>query len=144
MSSVLQKGGVAGWPQLLQILLVHLDSSDANTVIGALSALHLICEDCGAELDQAAVGRPMTVILPKLLPFMRANNTRMRQLALACVNHAVIDAPLTLTANIDQYLDGLFALTNDPSSRVRLLVCEAFARLVETCVERLVPVKENF
>lgn len=139
MSSVLRRGGITAWPQLLSILTAHLDSSDANTVTGALRALLIICEDCGAELDSADAGRPITVILPKLLPFLRAPNARMRQLALGCVNFCVHDAPLVLLANIDSYLEGLFALVGDESPKVRLLVCEAFVRLTDSLVDRLVP-----
>ncbi|KAK4253830.1 hypothetical protein QN277_010454 [Acacia crassicarpa] len=34
---------------------------------------------------------------------------------------------------MDQYLQGLFILANDPAAEVRKLVCEAFVQLIEVC-----------
>ncbi|KAK4253829.1 hypothetical protein QN277_010454 [Acacia crassicarpa] len=38
-----------------------------------------------------------------------------------------------LYASMDQYLQGLFILANDPAAEVRKLVCEAFVQLIEVC-----------
>jgi transportin-1 len=105
-----------------------------------LRALLIICEDCGAELDTPNAGRPIATILPRLVPFLRAPNTRMQQLALACINFCITDVPTVLATCIDSFLEGLFALAGSADSKlIRLAVCEAFVRLSETFIDHLQP-----
>lgn len=43
VSVVVQIGGVAGWPELLQALVTCLDSNDLNHMEGAMDALSKVC-----------------------------------------------------------------------------------------------------
>ncbi|KAG4998676.1 hypothetical protein JHK85_030115 [Glycine max] len=120
ISVVVQIEGVVGWPELLQALVSCLDSNDLNHMEGAMDALSKICEDIPQYLDSDVPGlaeRPINIFLPRLF---RA-----------------------LYVSMDQYLQGLFILANDPVAEVRKLVCAAFVQLIEVRPSFLEPHLRN-
>ncbi|KAH9694608.1 transportin-1 [Citrus sinensis] len=120
VSVVVQLGGIAGWLELLQALVTCLDSNDINHMEGAMDALSKICEDIPQVLDSDVPGlaeRPINIFLPRLLQ--------------------------ALFVSMDQYLQGLFLLSNDPSAEVRKLVCAAFNLLIEVRPSFLEPHLRN-
>lgn len=134
VSVVVQLGGILGWPELLQALVNCLDSSDVNLMEGAMDALSKICEDIPQVLDSDVTGlseRPISIILPRLYKLFQSPHASLRKLSLGSVNQYIMLMPAALFVSMDQYLQGLFILANDPSSEVRKLVCAAFVQLIE-------------
>ncbi|KAM1243604.1 hypothetical protein ACFX11_035368 [Malus domestica] len=131
---VVQLEGILGWPELLQALVNCLDSNDLNHMEGAMDALSKICEDIPQLLDSDVPGlpeRPINVFFPRLLKFFQSPHASLRKLSLGSVNQYIMLMPAALHASMDQYLQGLFILANDPSSEVRKLVSAAFVQLIE-------------
>ncbi|GAB2285053.1 Transportin-1 [Dionaea muscipula] len=134
ISVIVQLEGVAGWHELLHVLLTCLDSNNVNHMEGAMDALSKICEDVPQVLDSDVPGmteRPINVFLPKFFKFFQSPHALLRKLALDSVNQYVMLMPSFLYKAMDQYLQGLFVLANDPVPEVRKLVCAAFVQLIE-------------
>ncbi|PQQ14460.1 transportin-1 isoform X2 [Prunus yedoensis var. nudiflora] len=146
ISVVVQLGGILGWPELLQALVNCLDSNDLNHMEGAMDALSKICEDIPQLLDSDVPGlpeRPINIFLPRLLKFFESPHSSLRKLSLGSVNQYIMLMPGALYAAMDQYLQGLFVLANDPSSEVRKLVSAAFVQLIEVRPSFLEPHLRN-
>ncbi|XP_034227487.1 transportin-1 isoform X3 [Prunus dulcis] len=146
ISVVVQLGGILGWPELLQALVNCLDSNDLNHMEGAMDALSKICEDIPQLLDSDVPGlpeRPINIFLPRLLKFFESPHSSLRKLSLGSVNQYIMLMPGALYASMDQYLQGLFVLSNDPSSEVRKLVSAAFVQLIEVRPSFLEPHLRN-
>lgn len=106
---------------------------------GALGTIYLLCEDSGGRLDTEEAGRPLNVLVPKLIGFFSSNQESFRKYALASLNHFIADMPLALVVNIQSFLSGIFLLSNDPSPEVRRKVCQAIVTLLEVKQEYLMP-----
>ncbi|MQL89605.1 hypothetical protein Taro_022175 [Colocasia esculenta] len=134
ISVIVQQGRIFSWPELLQALLHCLDSNDFNHMEGALDALSKICEDIPEELDTDVPGlveRPINIFMPRLLQFFQSPHATLRKLSLGSINQYIVVMPKALHISMDQYLQGLFLLSNDPASEVRKLVCAALVQLIE-------------
>ncbi|KAK3193287.1 hypothetical protein Dsin_024597 [Dipteronia sinensis] len=146
VSVVVQLGGILGWPELLQALVNCLDSNDVNHMEGAMDALSKICEDIPQVLDSDVAGlaeRPINIFLPRFLKFFQSPHSSLRKLSLGSVNQYIMLMPTALYASMDQYLQGLFVLANDPATEVRKLVCAAFVQLIEVRPSFLEPHLNN-
>ncbi len=89
------------WPALLPYLVQCLDSGQPLAVDGALNALAKICEDIPERLDSETLGRPLNVVLPKLLAFFGHPELTWRKSAIGAVNQFLLTMPTALTANMD-------------------------------------------
>lgn len=146
ISVVVQLGGVLGWPELLQALVNCLDSNDLNHMEGAMDALSKICEDIPQVLDLDVPGlaeRPINIFLPRLLQLFQSPHASLRKLSLGSVNQYIMPMPGALYVSMDEYLQGLFVLANDPAPEVRKLVCAAFVQLIEVRPSFLEPHLRN-
>ncbi|GMG98868.1 hypothetical protein Nepgr_000708 [Nepenthes gracilis] len=146
ISVIVQLGGIAGWHELLHALLTCLDSNDLNHMEGAMDALSKICEDVPQVLDSDVPGmaeRPINVFLPRFFKLFQSSQVLLRKLALGSVNQYIMLLPSFLYMSMDQYLQGLFILANDPTVEVRKLVCAAFVQLIEVHPSFLEPHLRN-
>ncbi|KAK4746628.1 hypothetical protein SAY87_025665 [Trapa incisa] len=146
VSTVIQIGGIIGWPELLQAIVNFLDSDDLNHMEGAMDALSKICEDIPQVLDSDVPGlseRPINVFLPRMLQFFQSPHTSLRKLSVASVNQYIMLMPAALYAAMGRYLQGLFILANDSAGEVRKLVCSAFVQLIEIRPDFLKPHLRN-
>ncbi|PIN07339.1 Nuclear transport receptor Karyopherin-beta2/Transportin (importin beta superfamily) [Handroanthus impetiginosus] len=146
ISTLVQIGGVAGWPELLHALLKCLDSNDVNHMEGAMDALSKICEDAPQVLDSDVAGsseRPIDAFLPRFLQLFQSPHSTLRKLSLGSVNQYIMLMPKVLYLSMDKYLQGLFVLANDPAPEVRKLVCSAFVQLIEVRSAALEPHLRN-
>ena len=125
---------IVGWPGILQHLIASLDSQDPNLQVVAFNALSKICEDAGKELikDDAALGKPLHFLIPKLISFFHHPKAELRVYALTAVNVFLYLMPLVMRMNLDAFLQAVFALAkSDDNSEVRKRVCQAFVLLLE-------------
>jgi transportin-1 len=146
ISVVVQQVHVRGWPEIFQAIAQCLDSNDFNHMEGALDALSKICEDMPVELDTDVPGlsdRPINVFLPRLLQFFSSPHVTLRKLALGTVNQFIVSLPTALFVNMDNFLQGLFSLADDPAPEVRKLVCAALVELLEVQPSFLQPHIKN-
>jgi hypothetical protein len=143
VTTIVTKGKIEGWPSLMQSLIHLLDSTDPNVVEGALSTVFLICEDNAGRLDSEEAGRPLNILIPKLLMFFRSPNENFRRYALASLNHFIVDMPGALLVSMDNFMQGIFFLSSDPSAEVRRKVCQALVTLLEVRQDFLIPHVRN-
>jgi len=144
ITEIVTRGGILGWPQLLPELLA-LIGNESGTVTpetqeGAMAALAKVCEDNKKMLDKDYQGqRPLTFIIPKLIEFTANEKAKVRSLALGTINAFIPQKPQALLISIDDLLNRLFQLANDPSADVRRQVCRAFVQIVEIRPDKILP-----
>jgi transportin-1 len=139
ITTLVARGGLENWRDLLPNLCQHLDSSDYNVCEGAFGALQKICEDSAELLDSEVLDRPLNVLIPKFLQFFKHNSPKVRSHAIACVNQFIITRTQALMLHIDNFIENLFFLSTDEDPEVRKNVCRALVMLVEVRMDRLIP-----
>ncbi|XP_050403950.1 transportin-1 isoform X2 [Patella vulgata] len=139
VTTVVAKGELRNWPELLPTLCQCLDSEDYNICEGAFGALQKICEDSAECLDNDVVNRPLNILIPKFLQFFRHQSPKIRSHAIACVNQFIISRTQALMIHIDTFIENLFFLATDEDTDVRKNVCRALVMLVEVRMDRLMP-----
>jgi len=137
-------GGLATtWPELLPSIAALLDAAQAGGgsgeaallgAAGGLSCVAKLCED--GRLDEAAA----EAFVPRLLAFLGAPSPDSRVPALTALLH-LCGPPMAsaLAKNLGAFMQGLSALTGDPSPAVRQLVCQCIVALLEAAPEQVVP-----
>lgn len=143
-TELIKRGGVYAWPELLPDLLKMLSNENGQyteaAVEGGVSAMAKICEDNAKILEREHNGqRPLNFILPKLIEATKSPLPKVRALALTAINVFTPRKSQAMLNSIDDLLQHLFLLAEDPSSDVRRQVCRAFVRLVETRPDKLLP-----
>lgn len=144
ITEIVSRGGILGWPQLLPELLALIGNDNGNVTPeaqeGAMAALAKVCEDNKKMLDKDYQGqRPLTFIIPKLISFTVNEKPKIRSLALGSINVFIPQKPQALLVSLDDLLNRLFQLANDPSADVRRQVCRAFVQIVEIRPDKILP-----
>ena len=125
---------IVGWPGILQHLVASLDSTEARQQLVAFDALSKICEDAGKELikDDAALGKPLHYLIPKLIATLHHPKTELRVYSLTALNVFLYLMPLVMRMHLDAFLQAVFELAkSDDSPEVRRRVCRALVVLLE-------------
>mmetsp|Transcript_18470 Transcript_18470/g.36135 ORF Transcript_18470/g.36135 Transcript_18470/m.36135 type:complete len:916 (+) Transcript_18470:64-2811(+) len=135
-----------GWGELLQHLSKLLGSQNFNEVEGALNTVAKICEDVPQQLDQDELGRPLTYLIPQLISMFANKAENIRKQALGAVNqflNTMYRPPQALITNMDNYMQALFAITDDSRAEIRKRVCQALILVLEVSPGYLVTNMEN-
>lgn len=131
------------WPELMPALLGYLEQqTNMPAIAGAFGALVKVCEDSAAKLEHSPT-RPLNVLIPKLLQYFYHPDPNFRRDALDCINNVLIYLPVGLVVEMNNYLQGISVLTQDPSADVRKLVCKSIVILLEVGVQYLLPHLES-
>ncbi|KAL2131332.1 hypothetical protein VTI74DRAFT_5256 [Chaetomium olivicolor] len=143
-TEMIRRGGLYSWPELLQELLKLLSNEGGHVSNeaqeGAMAAMAKICEDNTKLLEREHNGqRPLNVLLPKFIQATKSPLPKVRTQALTAINVFTPRKSQAMLNSIDDLLQHLFYLAEDPVSDVRRQVCRAFVRLVETRPDKLVP-----
>ncbi|KAK3350866.1 armadillo-type protein [Neurospora tetraspora] len=143
-TELINKGGIYGWPEFLPELLKTLTNESGQVTPeaqeGAMAAMAKICEDNAKMLEREHNGqRPINFLLPKLIQATRSTVPKVRAHALTAINVFTPRKSQAMLNSIDDLLQHLFALAEDPSIDVRKQVCRAFVNLVETRPDKLLP-----
>ncbi|KAL2025165.1 hypothetical protein VTK56DRAFT_167 [Thermocarpiscus australiensis] len=143
-TEMIRRGGLYSWPELLQELL-KLFSNETGQVSneaqeGAMAAMAKICEDNTKLLEREHNGqRPLNVLLPKFIQATKSPLPKVRTQALTAINVFTPRKSQAMLNSIDDLLQHLFFLAEDPVADVRRQVCRAFVRLVDTRPDKLLP-----
>ncbi|KAL1882983.1 hypothetical protein VTK73DRAFT_505 [Phialemonium thermophilum] len=143
-TELIRRGGLFSWPELLPELLKMFTNETGQfseaAQEGAISAMAKICEDNTKMLEREHNGqRPLNFILPKLIEATKSPLPKVRAQALTAINVFTPRKSQAMLNSIDDLLQHLFYLSEDPSNDVRRQVCRAFVRLVETRPDKLLP-----
>ncbi|KAK4127441.1 ARM repeat-containing protein [Parathielavia appendiculata] len=143
-TEMIQRGGLYSWPELLQELLKLLGNESGQVSNeaqeGAMAAMAKICEDNTKLLEREHNGqRPLNVLLPKFIQATKSPLPKVRAQALTAINIFTPRKSQAMLNSIDDLLQHLFFLAEDPVADVRRQVCRAFVRLVETRPDKLLP-----
>lgn len=121
------------WPELPGILGALLDMhANPAALDGVLTVFEQITDDVPQLLDDAELGNPLNVLLPKLIGFMGHPEEALRLKATRSVANLMHTGAPALAANQGALLRALGVLTADPSPAIRCTVSTALATLVET------------
>jgi transportin-1 len=107
----------------------------------AMSGLSKICEDSNKMLDVTEFNgqRPLDFMIPKFIQYGKSANYKIRATALFCLNQFTFIRSQSLFANLDAFIQLLFALATDPSPDVRKNVCQALVQLVDVRPDKIAP-----
>lgn len=139
ISTIVVKGGLTAWPQLLQQLCLMMDSPDYAPCEGALNTFEKICEDAKELHSLDGNDSPLNTLIPKFISFFRHSSSKLRCHAISCINFFVVSQNPVFLRHIDLFMEGLFNLATDKDKEVCKQVCRALSLLLETKVERLMP-----
>ncbi|GMS84334.1 hypothetical protein PENTCL1PPCAC_6509 [Pristionchus entomophagus] len=141
LTTVVVEEGLDEWPTLLPTLSQLLHQEERPTLQeGALGALQKILEDSGDRLDKCAHIEPL---LPHILPFFGSTSSRIRGLAMNCINCILMVHDDPISSVIDQFLAQLFARAQDDDPEVIKQLCRSLTLLLESHLEKLVPYLPN-
>jgi transportin-1 len=106
-----------------------------------MSGLSKICEDSNKMLDSTEFNgqRPLDFMVPKFIHYGKSPNYKIRATALFCLNQFTFIRSQSLFANLDAFIQLLFALATDPSPDVRKNVCQALVQLVDVRPDKIAP-----
>ncbi|CAG8510126.1 25561_t:CDS:10 [Gigaspora rosea] len=142
ITTIVTRGGLADWPQVLPSLMELLDSPDYN--VGSFGALQKICEDSARELDQDIEGtRPLNYMIPKIIAFFDSPHVKIRVYAISCINQFILMRSNSLFIHIDAFVAALFKRAGDENPEVRKNVCQALVMLLEVRPDKLMPEINN-
>jgi transportin-1 len=126
-------------PNVIGPLSQALGHADQNIVAGALAALNKICEDSAQKLDTEEAQRPLNMLVPQFLGFMKHQNPIFRRHAVECMNYVLPSLPHALLTQMEVYMQGLSQLAADPDAGVRKGVCQAIVGVVEIKPDAVLP-----
>ncbi|KAG2499029.1 hypothetical protein HYH03_003214 [Edaphochlamys debaryana] len=142
-SVIVGLGHLEEWPELAGALPNCLQAQDPNVLDGALDTLYKILEDYPREVETpvaSAGGAPESkLVVPPLLRLMQSAAEDVRRSSVACLNLMAKSMPAGLQDNVDSFLQGLFALANDTSNRVRKEVVSGLVSATSALPDRLAP-----
>lgn len=135
----------AQWLEGLEQLMQLMDSSNVDEAEAALSTFAKISEDMPEELDACEVQgmRPLDVLIPKILQATGHEDTRIRVHALNSLNQYIQIGSLSMSQNIDAYMQVLFQRATDERPVVRKFVCKALVYVLGTWPDKLAPEMNN-
>jgi transportin-1 len=135
--------GPNGWPELPNALCEALDSSDASAIDGALDTVYKLYEEEPAVLErEQPLGtghRPSDSLIPRILNHFQHPEPSARAIAVSTVNLAANYMPPALMKDLDRYIQGLFALAQDPAAAVRKEICIGLVQLIGIVPDRFEP-----
>ena len=143
-TELIRRGGLLSWPEFLPQLL-NLLSNEGGQVPdeaqeGAMTAMAKICEDNTKMLERELNGqRPLNFLLPKFIEATKSPLPKVRVQALTAINVFTSRKSQAMLNSIDELLQHLFVLAEDPATDVRRQVCRAFVSLVESRPDKLLP-----
>merc|ERR1712137_1065417 len=148
VSAIVRQAGLDRWEGLLENLVGALknSSTEVRFIDGILSALTKICEDSAYEMCQPEsqggsqkYAAALNVIIPLLLQYLGHEVAQFRRYALISLNQFITLMPRAFTAHFVDFLQAVFRLANDPSSRTKKEVCTSFMFLASVRVEYILP-----
>jgi len=126
---------IHAWQDLVDVLINSLQSNDSNRIEGSLSTIKKIMEDGPHELTL----EQLDGLVPVLLHFFTSNEEKNKisalQAIVACLSAGLM--PSALVAHFNDYLGALSALAQDPSIKVKRLVCRSIVTLLSMRTEYL-------
>ncbi|KAI8373588.1 armadillo-type protein [Choanephora cucurbitarum] len=144
ISSIVSRGSIQQWPQILQVLLEKLEDPNPVMVENAFSAFQKICEDSSRDLDSAINGvQPLEYMIPKFIAFFDHPDPKVRLSAISCTSQFINLRSEPLMSRINDFLSSLFNRATDDNVDVRKVVCQSLVSLLETCPNVLLPHMPN-
>lgn len=105
ITSIVVQGELTNWPELFDILLEKMDSTDYFECEGAFSILQKVCEDSAEMLDSEVFRRPLNLLIPKFLHFFNHNSSKIRSYALSCINNFIMNRTQVLMSYVDVFIE---------------------------------------
>lgn len=143
-TELISRLGIYSWPEFLPELLKMVGNETGQyspqAQEGAMAAMAKICEDNVRMLQREQNGqRPLNFLLPKFIEATKSPLPKVRAQALTAINVFTPRKTQAMLNCIDDLLQHLFVLANDPSEDVRRQVCRCFVQLVDTRPDKLTP-----
>lgn len=138
-AALIAHSGFQGWPELVDILLETLKSSNSIMIEGGLNTVEKIWEDSPrAYLEVNAHGQAVgDILVPHVLQLLSSANSDIKIVSIKILNYALCNESDTMQTALDSYKALLFALAHDPNSQLRKAVCTGLIHLTELAPDNL-------
>ena len=139
MTTLIFKGGFQSWPNLLDFLLLSLNSTNLDLIENTIDCIAKIIEDLRVNcenydfFDPSKGGTSIDMLIPKLLVFCENNfSDNIRQAAIFCLNLCIFSMPPSLASNLGKFLEILLEITYHSNEKLRLRGFQGLVSLNET------------
>eukprot|EP00534_Pseudo-nitzschia_fraudulenta_P005652 CAMPEP_0201189154 /NCGR_PEP_ID=MMETSP0851-20130426/137135_1 /ASSEMBLY_ACC=CAM_ASM_000631 /TAXON_ID=183588 /ORGANISM="Pseudo-nitzschia fraudulenta, Strain WWA7" /LENGTH=987 /DNA_ID=CAMNT_0047474927 /DNA_START=107 /DNA_END=3067 /DNA_ORIENTATION=- len=140
VSSVQPYLSIKTWPELMPVLIHHLNPANnptENAVVGSLSTVQKMMEDDPDEIPT----QHLDALIPLLLQLFQSPDESKRvgslQTIASCLAFGLV--PSSLVLQFSTYLEGLSRLAVDPSMQVRKWVCRSINTLLQFHAQYIQP-----
>ncbi|WOO77650.1 Transportin-1 [Vanrija pseudolonga] len=142
--AILANEETGAWPEALDTLSKGMASQDENVVEGVFNTFQKISEDCPQRLDMTVGGANLLDhLVPEFIKFTGHSSFKVRLYALETLQSLSALQTPAVTANVDAYLQALFARATDNSADIRRSVCAALGLILSHRPDKLVPEMKN-
>ncbi|ODV78066.1 putative importin, protein [Suhomyces tanzawaensis NRRL Y-17324] len=135
--------GIEYWPNVLPQLieLANHEAGPYDSQEAAMNTLGKICEDSSMVICSEYKGEsPLNFMLSNLLKLMvHPHSGIIRALSIHCVNQFIPLNPQEFSNYQNQFLQNLFELSKDSSTKVKKNICSSFSMILETSPNTLLP-----
>lgn len=135
IGTLLWKGDLSNWPDLIPKLCSLLDSTDGELSDTALTTLFKICEEYmlkrGVSQEDNSVS--VNILIAKFIALIPEGNYLVRRKSLTFLNQIMQDhTNAKIHFDSKMYMNNLLLILKDDDLDVQKLICQAFVIFVET------------
>lgn len=140
VTTIVIKGGLEAWPELLPRLVQFIDSPDHESCEGALNTFRKICEDSIDQMHDDRLRPLLDHVISKCINLLDSSHEKIRVHALVCLNQFIhVRSVDSLVRHLPTFMEHLYRRAYDPSPELRRYVCQSFVGLMEVRPDDLMP-----
>eukprot|EP00045_Choanoeca_perplexa_P015656 m.200051 g.200051 ORF g.200051 m.200051 type:complete len:892 (+) comp17049_c0_seq1:98-2773(+) len=139
ISTLINSLEIQSWPEAVPTLIAMARTQEEHVSMGAWLTLSDICEDTAPDMCGYQNGVLVDQIVTAAIEFFDHSNLEIRTHALNASIQFIPSASPGFINNLEIFVQGIFKLASDEAPAVRQHVCTALVSLVETKLERTIP-----
>ncbi|KAF5291159.1 hypothetical protein FQA39_LY14401 [Lamprigera yunnana] len=134
MGTLIWKGGLSNWPDLIPNLCTLLDTRDCQLFETVSTTLFKICEEYLLKQDYSREDHSgaINIVIVKFIRLVPQENVNVRRYSLKFLNQILQEnTDAKVYFDLKTYLDHLLLILKDTDVEVQKLICQAFVIFVE-------------
>jgi hypothetical protein len=140
VTTIVTKGGLEEWPELLPQLVQLIDAPNYDSCEGALHTLRKICEDSIDQMHDDRLRPLIDHVISKCIGLLDSPHEKIRVHALVCLNQFIhVRSVDSLVRHLPTFMEHLYRRAYDPSPELRRYVCQSFVGLMDARPDDLMP-----
>lgn len=147
IGTLVSKGSISSWPNLIPYLCSLLDSADMQLSETALTALFKICEEYlskrGTEKEET--NESVNLLVSKFISLVTNERNVIRRDSIKLLNQAMRDSSPSMKLHFDSnlFINNLLQIMEDTEIEIQKLICQAFVIFIEKQDTAILPHMHN-